>query len=222
MKRFLALFLCIITPLIFTTACSKQPTLDCFVSELRSEIFQGECSDFTVKAVYGFKETPSVSDGKVEQKIYSLQFKLIGKDTSTSLYSIAFNFNQKDYRLDFSFNPALDCLTSSVEIEDFNLKEFTVNIINGSNKTQIDLKSIVPLDAMDYSTALKKLQENQSQLLSNYADQNGNFCAEIHMRILVKKDIPYWYVGLINQKGNLKALLIDGFSGETLAIREIF
>ena len=41
------------------------------------------------------------------------------------------------------------------------------------------------------------------------------------MRIIVKKEKPYWYIGLINQDGTTKALLVDGFSGEVLAIRKI-
>ena len=42
------------------------------------------------------------------------------------------------------------------------------------------------------------------------------------VKVIVKDDKPYWYVGIASGGGNLKALLIDGFSGEVLAIREIF
>ena len=42
------------------------------------------------------------------------------------------------------------------------------------------------------------------------------------MRIFVKNDSPYWYVGIASGNGKLKALLIDGASGELLAAREIF
>ena len=57
--------------------------------------------------------------------------------------------------------------------------------------------------------------------LKNYCDEKGNFNAEIALRVLVKDNHPYWYVGLSNTSGT-KALLLDGFSGEVLAVKDIF
>ena len=83
------------------------------------------------------------------------------------------------------------------------------------------MKSILPENTLTVSQALQSLSEKQNQLIGNYTDENGTFNGEIHARILVKNDHPYWYVGLVNKDKNLKALLIDGINGEVLAIREI-
>ena len=53
-------------------------------------------------------------------------------------------------------------------------------------------------------------------------DQDGNFNAELYMRVIVKDQLPYWYVGFASGNEQLKALLVDGINGEVLAIREIF
>ena len=42
------------------------------------------------------------------------------------------------------------------------------------------------------------------------------------MRVIVKDQLPYWYVGFASGNEQLKALLVDGINGEVLAIREIF
>jgi hypothetical protein len=42
------------------------------------------------------------------------------------------------------------------------------------------------------------------------------------MRVLVKDNHAYWYIGLCDTEGKLKALLIDGFDGKVLAVRDIF
>ena len=41
------------------------------------------------------------------------------------------------------------------------------------------------------------------------------------MRIIVKDGKAYWYAGLSDGKDFLKALLIDGVSGEILATRTV-
>ena len=58
-------------------------------------------------------------------------------------------------------------------------------------------------------------------MINGFYDQNNNLNLEIHARITVKDNAPYWYVGL-NTKNGLKALLVDGTSGKILAIREIY
>ena len=107
-------------------------------------------------------------------------------------------------------------------VENFSKKEFSVSILSGSAPEVITLKSIVPKNTIDYKKALDFLYKDQQNLIKAFCDESGAFNAEIYARIVVKNDKPFWYVGIASGNGNLKALLIDGFSGETLAIREIF
>ena len=73
-----------------------------------------------------------------------------------------------------------------------------------------------------FGKALDFLYSDQQNLIKAFCDEKGAFNAEIYARIIVKNDKPFWYIGIASGNNNLKALLIDGFSGKTLAIREIF
>ena len=119
-------------------------------------------------------------------------------------------------------DPVKDIVSAMVEIENFNLKEFIVTISFGGERHEILLKSIVPENTISYLTALDHLYNKQSDLIKAFSDENKNFNAEIHIRIVVKNEKPYWYVGIASGNERLKAMLIDGFSGELLAVREVF
>ena len=223
MKKFLSVFITVITILsIFLFGCTKVNPLISAVSELRSDLFEGTGEHFTIKACYGFKEAPFNNDASVGEKAYLLTFRLMDKETDGATYSLTLDFDGKNYKTDFKLNPVTDTVTAFIEIESFNQKEFTVTVSSGGTSEEITLTSIVPDGAIDYKTALDFLLNNQSELVNAYTDEEGNFTAEIYARIVVKNGAPYWYIGIASGNGNLKALLIDGFTGETLAIREIF
>lgn len=222
MKRFFCLTLILVVIFSFFSACSKSFTLDGNVSELRSCLYEGKSDTLHLKAGYGFKETPFVNDGKVGDTAYILTFKLIEKETEKINYNLSFSFNETVYNGTFKLNPVTNTMTCAIEIDGFNLKEFTVQISFAGNSESITLKSIVPENTISYSNALKLLQKNQGALISHYTTEDGVFNAEIYARILIKDRAPYWYIGIASGNDNLKALLIDGVSGEVLAIREIF
>lgn len=192
------------------------------VSELRENIFVGSCECTTIKAGYGFRETPFNNDKKVSERVYLLDFRLLDKESQDVSYNINFTHNGKIYSANFKLDPIKDTVCASVEIEDFNVKEFTVTLSFGGEHHEVLLKSIVPENTISYKTALDHLYNSQDLLVKNYTDENGNFNAEIYVRIVVKDEKSYWYVGIASGNERIKAMLIDGFNGEILAIREVF
>ncbi len=218
-----SIFLAILSLCLFSLcACKKVNPLYEHVSELRQIIFVGSCECMTLKAGYGFKETPYANDKKVSEKIHYLDFRLLDKENEDVSYSLNFEFNQKTYSANFKLDPVKDTVSAMVEIENFNLKEFTVTVSFGGEHHEILLKSIVPENTISYTSALDLLYNKQNDLIKSFNDENGNFNAEIHVRIVVKDEKPYWYIGIASGNERLKAMLIDGFSGELLAIREVF
>ena len=119
-------------------------------------------------------------------------------------------------------NPVTHALTAAIEVDNFTEKEFSVNVISSGKTETVKLKSILPDDTLTSSAALKSLTENQAELIDNFTDPDGNLKAELYMRVLVKDQKPFWYVGIASGNDQLKALLVDGVTGEVLAIREIF
>ena len=221
MKKLIICLLAFVFITFCFTAWQNKNSLDKYVSELKSDVFVGESENYSLKASYGYKETPFIHDGVPNEKVYKLTIKLVKGAIDGAVYTVGLSFNDKDYKSEFKLDPVSNKHTATIEIENFNLKEFDVSLKSSSQNDVITMKSIVPENTLTVSQALQSLSEKQNQLIGNYTDENGTFNGEIHARILVKNDHPYWYVGLVNKDKNLKALLIDGINGEVLAIREI-
>ncbi len=201
--------------------CKTTHTLDGFVSELRSNCFESVDSTLKITAGYGFIEENRAQDGTVNKRYHLLTFRLLGVQTENVTYSLTLNYHEKDYHATFKLNPVLHGYTATIEIENFNLNEFDLSLSNGSNVQSVHMLSTLPKNTISYQTALLHLQNKQSQLINSYYDENGKFTAEICAKVIVKDAHPYWYIGLSTRE-NTKALLIDGFNGELLAIRDVF
>lgn len=198
----------------FLCSCQTKPDYSLHLTELRRDILAGESENLSLFATYGFNESNGNTD-------YFLSFKLKKFPFSESRYTVKFRFDDTDYEKDFeqlnnSYSP--QC---KIPVPNFNEKSLSVQIKYGSTTETIRLNSIVPEKAISYSDALNILFEKQSSLINNYYDENGVFTAKIIERITVKNGKPYYYIG-IKHGENLKALLIDGLSGELLAVKEIF
>ena len=214
----LSIFLCFF---LLLSGCKAQNTLQPFVSELRSNCYQSQNSDFDISAGYGFIEVNKNFDGKKGQIMHLLTFRLNHIQNDMITYNIALNYNGKEYKSSFKLNPVSHNLTAFLPVENFNLNEFTINLSFGSDTREIQMKSTLINGTISYTKALSCLQKSQSQLLKTYYDSNGDFTAEITLRVLVKDNHSYWYVGLTSANGT-KALLLDGLTGKVLAIKDIF
>lgn len=222
MKKFLCILLATLALSTLFYGCKKAPDYSVYVSELRAYIYQGESENYHVKACYGFKETPFINDGKVGNTVNLLQLKLIGKETDSATYTVNFSYNEKTYTENFKLNPITNNMICNLEVDDFNLKEFTICISNAGKNENVILKSVIPENTITYKTAINSLINSQGALINHYTNADGIFNAELYIRILIKDNKPYWYIGIASGNDKLKALLIDGFSGEVLAIRDIF
>ena len=222
MKKFVVLFLSLSIVLCSFSACKTASILDGKVSELRSALYEGSGQTLSLKAAYGFRETPYENDGKVGNLAHTLTFKLLDKETSDVTFTLCFTHDGVDYKSNFKLNPATHSVTAVFEIENFDATEFTVQVSTANTSESVTLKSIVPEGTMDYKSALSHLESKPSGLIKNFLDSEGNFNAEIYARIVVKDSRAFWYIGIASGNEQLKALLIDGANGEILAIREIF
>lgn len=222
-KRFvLPLTVLMLFTVLITFGCSKVNRLYSRLSELRLNLYEGESENYSLRAHYGFCETPNINDGTVGEKVYKLTFKIVSKTTEDADYSVSFTFNETPYKSPFKSDPISGNLIATVETENFNLNEFKVYVCTASSSETVTLKSTVSETAIDYKTALDRLNESQSTMLDGYLDGNGNLSLEIRQRIITKNQTDYWYIGLIDADGNLKALLMDASDGKVLAIRDVF
>ena len=219
MKKIIISFLVLCFFIAFS-GCKKENAYLAYISYLKQDVYAGAANDITVTAYYGFREEPFINDGKVGEKVYGYTFKLdiIPDDVRRA---VELKTDDETYSAVFTPDEVTSEYKAFIEIKNHFEKEFTVTYICGSEKTPVTLCSVLPENCISYERALDLLTEKQSSLLSAYKSDNG-FNAEIYVRIFIKNDSPYWYVGIASGNGKLKALLIDGVSGELLAVREIF
>ncbi len=222
MKKIFCLLFAFFTLIFLFCGCKKPLDLSVHVSELRSNVYQGESENYSVKACYGFKENPFINDGKVGNTVNLLQFRLIGKEMDSATYSITFSYQEKNFSENFKLNPITNTMTCDLEVDEFNLDEFTICISSAGKNENVVLKSVLPQNTINYKTALSHLVESQGALINHFSNADGVFIAELYVRLLVKDNKAYWYIGIASGNDNLKALLIDGLNGEVLAIRDVF
>ena len=221
-KLLSALILVVILFCSSLMGCTTRNSLFNSVSELKRNIYSGNSNNFSLSASYGFRETPYINDGKVGKLDNTLIFTLKNKQAAQTTYSVLVEFNGKTHSAVFKNNPVNSNLKAVIILDNFDLDNFDAKISFGSSEEKISMTSIVPKNALSPELALEKLEKEQEALIKSFKDSEGNFNAEIYMRILVKDNKPYYYVGFASGKDKLKALLVDGITGKTLAIREIF
>ncbi len=222
MKKFFVLALALVFALFALSGCKKQDNIADSVSQLISDIYYGENEEYKLRANYGFSERIFLGDGKVDKTAYKLTFILMDREADDITYCLVFDYNGDTFRQNFTIDPIKNTLSCSILIDNFALKEFDVKIESGSNQSEVKLQSIVPDGTINYLKALEYLCKSQPDLIANYQDEEYNFNGEIHVRVLVKDQKAYWFIGLHDKNGNLRALLIDGKTGEVLAKREVF
>ena len=213
----ICLFLILIS-CVFASSCAKTSELEKFILELRCNLYYGECESVKLNAHYGFDLNDNTSS---TSPIYGLYFHLANVDTDNVTRKVSYVENDKTYNAEFKLDPVTNKMTAFIEISDFDKKEFTVSIIEGSTTHEIKLTSLFPENTLTYHKAMEILENTQKPLIDAYKNENGTFNANIIMRVIVKNQKPYWYVGFKKADGNLKAFLLDGITGETLAIREV-
>lgn len=201
--------------------CKKESDLTRYVSELRSDVFRVESDKIEVSAAYGFKEEPFLNDGKAGTRVYALSFTLKGAEAESADRSVVMIYNGEEYKSTFKLNPLTGVLCAHIEIEGFSLKEFSVEIVTGAERETVLFKSQLPENTMSFSSALASLEKSQPSLIQNYRNDDGEFTAEIYARVIVKDGAAFWYIGFAEGNDKLKAILLNGATGEVLAVREI-
>lgn len=219
MKKIIA-FVFALCSLLFLYSCEKDQGLLPYLSEVRTDILTGESENYSVKACVIKTESPLTDDGKTEKLIPFLRFFLKAEDLN-AVYKIDFIIGENAYSRDFSLDPASGEFTASVETDELTQKTLDVRISCAGNVESINLTSIVPENALTHTAVLDAVLLNNPELFNAYRDEEGNFLAEIRLKITVKDDKPYYFFGIVDGKSR-KAFLADGITGEVLAIRNVF
>ena len=137
-------------------------------------------------------------------KLY-FKYGAMGCSKSAQALMCKFNYEQK------GFNVLL--LKPSIDTRDYDNGKAVV-------RSRIGIKSECRVIGKEDNLLelYKKLCENEAATFDTLTDKNG-FVGEIYLR-LICEDSPYYYIGLIEKNGKIRAYLLDAESGKVLAKRE--
>lgn len=215
--KIIPLFLLAILLFSFT-GCSKDTSLEKYVSEKKTEIFYCEQDGFELTASFSQKEYPYCADGIVGDLSDLFEIKLKAPDNSAE-YNISFTAGDKEYSGEMSFESVRQIYTFSQSIPCPKEKQITFTVFCGENKTSMTAVSVKGENTLSVSEVLKCIQKAQTEKIASLT-QNGNFTAEIYLRLVYKEGECFYYAAISDRTGNTCSMLIDADTGEILAMRE--
>ena len=197
---------------LFFGGCYNSKFLEEKVVYFKSDILSGEQNDISVTCNNYWKK---VND----EKVYCLSFYLNGLVSANVSYYISFNLNGKDYTEKFAFDPLYSNIHDNFTNANLKQKELNVEINYGNEKVLINLKSVIDKNVISIKQALNSLQQNQQGLIKHYTDKNGNFTANIILKISVINQKCYYFLEFNGDNVKNVAFLLNALNGEVLAIR---
>lgn len=214
--RFL-LALCLLCPALILCGCGKTPDPIDYVSEYRSNVFVYSGQDFSVKAHAVTREYPYVADGyKCEMSVRAELFICAPAETESCI--VYFVAGGEKYGGDASYDSVKNQFYFSCSADLSKETSLLVSLNFDGKETEITAPSVKTSDVMDLSKVLATLFEVEKDLLASVTSK-GELICELYVRLLYE-DAPYYYVGVVDRKGNVSSFLLDGKTGKILAKRK--
>lgn len=214
-KCFLSVFL---TFLCFAllSACGKYD-YSVHISDEKSDLFRAECEEFTLTVTCVSREYPYLCDGVAANKSDLLEAVLTEPQPSGAEYEIYF-LEDVPRGGDMSFRSVTGDYYYSRSVETFPDGALSVKIVKNGVPQELLLTSVKTEDTLSPEQALQKAIAAEQETVDRMTE-GGAFCGEFHVRLL-RRDKNYYYVGIVDRRGGILALLLDAETGEVLARRQ--
>lgn len=207
MKKLLSIALLLLILIATTLAgCSKNIDFTDKISQLRTEIYYGKSDNLEIYGYLEQREYPFKADGKADALKNYLILKIDNNQTLSGSTKAKVVFD-KEYDVEFDFKPERDCFISTIEIENFPEKEFSIIFENnGSDPISVKLNLATPQDMQSYKKALSACEKFAKDVLNDYRSKQISY--EVHIRIVNSLDSYYWYIAFCDSEYT-HAYLID-------------
>ena len=218
LKKILCMLLLIgFLPLFpFFASCKKKLEYFSYVSEIRSNILLAETEDFSLRIFIGEREVPYSADGVAREGSPRFDAYLVAPN-GTKTCEFHFKIGNDSYGGEMSYDNVKGEYYYFCTLSAENLKTVSCEIVYGDERIVLEAKSVLTEQTLSPRDILNKLQETESDVFSSLTDRYG-FAGEIGIR-LIYEDNPYYYVGIIDRKGNVSAFLLNAETGKLLAKR---
>ncbi len=216
MKKIALVLLCLAL-LVFAPACKGEINLEPFVSEKRLNAYVYECEDFTITLYDSEMESPYISDGYVCKIQKSLLIRLENFKRSPDNASVKVNYNGEELSGDFTYNPINSKYTAEIPVKaHFVKEELPITFINGGEEVKVLAKRQTQGSA-SANKILSAVSKHARSFIESALEGGGGL--EVRLRVIPDTETNYYYVGLIDSKGNAKDYLVDGKTLKIVAER---
>lgn len=188
-----------------------------YVSELRSNILLAQDSNFSLRAYAVEKEHPYLADGIKREMTKRAEIHLVAPEGG-KMCKISFSLGKESFHGEMSYDNVKEEYYFSVSADLTTVESVDFELVYGKDTKTLHAKTVKRADTLTPTAILEKLRENESATFDALTDKNG-FVGEIYVRLICENE-PYYYVGLIEKSGKIRAYLLSADTGKLLAKRE--
>jgi hypothetical protein len=206
--------------LLFTlpcmASCKKKINYFDYVSELRSNVFLARSETLSLRVYAITKESPYSAGGVPRETFSRMEAYLVAPEGNKTT-SLTFQIEEQSYSGEMSYDMVKGEYYYACSVDLSKLTSLLCLIKYGEDEVQLTATSILTENTLTPHDALTKIYDENVELFTSLTDKHG-FAGEICLR-LIYEGAPYYYVGIIDRKGNCNAFLMNAETGKILAKR---
>ena len=197
-------------------SCKKTVNRFDSVSEIRSNILLASSDEFSLRIYIGEREVPYSTDGVARETSPRFDAYMVAPN-GTKTYNFHFKIGSETYGGEMSYDNVKGEYYYFCSLAVGQLDELSCEISYDEERIVLTAKSVLTEQTLSPKQVLQKLEELETDFFASLTDRYG-FAGEIYVR-LIFEDKPYYYVGVIDRKGNASAFLLNAETGKLLAKR---
>ncbi len=215
MKKFFPLSLAVFALPLFA-GCGKAYDYTRDLSEVKRDIFLAETEDFSLTLSCGEREYPYASDGVACPMTSLCEISVKCKEYTGETVSV-FVLGETEWGGEMSFRNVRDDFYYSSGLTEELKGPVSLRVEIGESVTEVVATSVKTEKTLSPEEALSCAVAAEKEYIKARM-QGGEFAGEFRVRLL-RREICYYYVGIVDSARTL-SLLLDAETGEVLARRE--
>ena len=210
-------FAVILLPLfLLLAACGGSYDYTKHLSEVKRDVFFAETEAFTLTLSCIEREHPYASDGICCPLTRLMEAVLVPKEKEEAAYSV---FLEGDaWGGEMSRRSVEDDWFYAESVHSFPEKQVSIRLERDGEIVEISATSVKNEHTMSAEEALEIAVGHEKEAIGRLTE-GGVFQGEFRVRLL-RRNVNYYYVGIVSKSGATISLLLGAESGEVLARRE--
>ncbi len=198
-------------------ACQKKIDYFDYVSELRSNIFVAKTEELALRLYTTAKESPYKTNGIPEPTAPRFEAYMVAPEGDKQAEFFC-TVGGKDIGGEMSYDNVKQEYFYACSVDFSGESSIDCTLTYGEERVTVTAQSVRTEKTLAPKAALETLRKEQNELFAGLTDKYG-FAGEIYLRLLYE-DAPYYYVGVIDREGKVRAFLMNAETGKILAKRE--